>query len=142
MKLTADTNVLVRAATVDDPEQAQLASAVLREAELIAVPLPALCEFVWVLTRGYRMTTDDVALALDRLLSAPNVVYDERAAEHGLAFLRHGGDFADGAIAFSGLQLGGTDFVTFDHRAARLATEAGLPSRLLDPTSGSTPSGR
>ncbi len=132
MKFTADTNVLVRAATGDDPEQARLAAAALREAELVAVPLPALCEFVWVLRRGYRMSTDDVTLALDRLLSAPNVAYDEQAAEHGLTVLRCGGDFADGVIAYCGLQLGATEFVTFDRQAARLATEAGLSAPLLD----------
>lgn len=136
MRLTADTNVLVRAALGDDPEQARLAATVLREAELIAVPLPVLCEFVWVLRRAYRMSTDDVALALDRLMSAPNVAYDEQAAEHGLAVLRGGGDFADGAIAYSGLQLGATEFVTFDRQAAQLIAESGLPARLLDSASG------
>ncbi|MFT4218177.1 MAG: type II toxin-antitoxin system VapC family toxin [Micropruina sp.] len=134
--MTADTNVLVRAAIGDDPEQARLAAAVLREAELIAVPLSTLCEFVWVLRRAYRMSTDDVGLALDRLLAAPNVAYDEQAADHGLAVLRRGGDFADGVITYSGLQLGATEFVTFDRQAARLATEAGLPARVLDSASG------
>lgn len=136
MRLTADTSVLVRAALGDDPEQARLAATVLRKAELIAVPLPVLCEFVWVLRRAYRMSNDDVALALDRLLSAPIVTYDEQAAEHGLAVLRRGGDFADGVIAYSGRQLGATEFVTFDRQAARLATESGLRARPLDSPSG------
>lgn len=49
MKITADTNVLVRAVVADDPAQSQAAIAALRGAEQIAVALPALCEFVWVL---------------------------------------------------------------------------------------------
>lgn len=131
MRLTADTNVLIRAAIGDDPDQALLAADALRKAEVVAVPLPALCEFVWVLMRGYRMSADDIALALEQLLSAPNVAYDEQAAEKGLEFLRRGGDFADGVIAFSGLRLGAREFVTLDRKAAGLATEIGLSARLL-----------
>jgi len=53
VKITADTNVLVRAVVGDDPAQSQSAIAALRGAEQIAVALPALCEFVWVLRRVY-----------------------------------------------------------------------------------------
>ena len=49
MKITADTNVLVRAAVQDDAHQARRAAKVLQEADLVAVPIPVLCEFVWVL---------------------------------------------------------------------------------------------
>ena len=62
MKITADTNVLVRAAALDDPVQSALASAALIEADLVAAPLPALCEFVWVMMRGYRRSATSVAL--------------------------------------------------------------------------------
>jgi predicted nucleic acid-binding protein len=47
-----NTNVLVRAAVLDDPERAQRAAKVLRDAEIIAVTVPALCELAWVLMRG------------------------------------------------------------------------------------------
>jgi predicted nucleic acid-binding protein len=47
-----NTNVLVRAAVLDDPERAQRAAKVLRDAEIIAVTVPALCEFAWALMRG------------------------------------------------------------------------------------------
>jgi predicted nucleic acid-binding protein len=47
LKITVDTNVLVRAAVLDDPEQAQRAAKVLRDAEIIAGTVPALCEFAW-----------------------------------------------------------------------------------------------
>jgi predicted nucleic acid-binding protein len=46
MKVAVDTNVLVRAVVRDDPAQATAAAAVLTDAELIAVALPCLCEFV------------------------------------------------------------------------------------------------
>jgi predicted nucleic acid-binding protein len=46
MKITADTNVLIRAAVQDDPRQAREAVKLLQEADLVAVPVPVLCEFV------------------------------------------------------------------------------------------------
>jgi hypothetical protein len=42
MTITADTNGLVRALVQDDPEQARAASALLEQAELMAIPLPVL----------------------------------------------------------------------------------------------------
>ena len=54
MKITADTNVLVRAVVGDDdPAQSPAAISALREAGKFAVALPALCEWVWVLRREY-----------------------------------------------------------------------------------------
>ena len=42
MTITAGTNGLVRALGQDDPEQARAASALLEQAELVAIPLPVL----------------------------------------------------------------------------------------------------
>lgn len=74
MKVTLDTNVLVRLATQDDPAQAALALKVLQKADLIAVPTPALCEMVWVLLRGYRYAPEQVAHALRALMQVSQVV--------------------------------------------------------------------
>ena len=54
MKITADTNVLIRAAVRDDVHQAREAAKIMQEADLVAVPIPVLCEFEWVLRRGYK----------------------------------------------------------------------------------------
>ena len=51
MKITVDTNVLVRAVVRDDAKQAQMAAKFLKDAELIAVSPPCLCELVWVRSR-------------------------------------------------------------------------------------------
>jgi len=51
MKITVDTNILVRSVVQDDPAQAQKAGSVLLDAALIAVTLPTLCELVWVLRK-------------------------------------------------------------------------------------------
>lgn len=60
MRITVDTNILVRVTVVDDPEQASLAAELLRTAELIAIPLSSLCEFVWVTMRAYRRAAAEV----------------------------------------------------------------------------------
>ena len=116
------------------PEQARPRFARVAQAELVAVPVSALCELVWVLTRGYGLTQAQAAAAVRALTRASNVVTDLATAEAGLAVLEAGGDFADGAIAHDGVMLGAHTFVTFDRKAARLVTEAGVPARLLEPT--------
>lgn len=121
MKVTADTNVLVRAAVGDDPVQSPAAARALRAASLIAVTNPALCEFVWVLSRAYKRPAADIAGAIRRLLAADNVAANRLAVEAGLAFLEAGGDFADGAIAYEGTQLGADVFLSFDADAVALA---------------------
>lgn len=120
MRITADTNVLVRAAVGDDPVQSPAAAKALQAASLIAVTNPALCEFVWVLARAYRRPVSDIAGAIRRLLAADNVAVDRLAAETGLAFLEAGGDFADGIIAYEGRQLGAEVFLSFDKGAVTI----------------------
>ena len=117
MKITADTNVLLRAVVHDDPEQADAARVLLRRATVIAIPIPVLCEFAWVLKRTYGRGADDVAAAIEAMTEIDVVVTDLPAVEAGLTALRAGGDFADGAIAHQGEALGGTVFASFDRRA-------------------------
>ena len=93
MKVAVDTNVLVRAVVRDDPAQADVAAAVLTDAELIAVALPCLCEFVWVLLRVYGFQQADAASAIRALLAAANVEVNRPAVEAGLLVLDAGGDF-------------------------------------------------
>lgn len=131
MKVTLDTNVMVRLATQDDPVQAALALRVLQKASLIAVPTPAVCEFVWVLLRGYRYAPVQVAHALRSLLQVRQVVCHTPAVLAGLALLDAGGDFADGVIAFEGDLLGGTEFVSFDLQAVKLLKIQKRKARLL-----------
>jgi predicted nucleic-acid-binding protein len=125
LKITADTNILVRAITGDDPTQSPLAQAALAEAELIAIPTPALCELVWVLQRGYGLGAEETAAAVRGLAGSATAALDGPAVEAGLAFLEAGGDFADGVIAYEGAWLGGEVFVSFDEQAVRLTRSQG-----------------
>jgi predicted nucleic-acid-binding protein len=131
MKITADTNVLVRAAVMDDRAQGALAAGALLEAEAVAVTLPCLCEFVWVLMRGYGRSAAEVAAAIRNLISGASVLVDRPAVEAGLAILDLGGDFADGVIAFEGRRLGGSVFTSFDREAVGLVEATGGETKLL-----------
>jgi predicted nucleic-acid-binding protein len=131
MKITADTNVLVRAITGDEKRQSEAAQAILANADVIALALPALCELVWVLSRGYRISTAEIAETIRRLMNSANVVMNRPAAEAGLALLEAGGDFADGVIAYEGSWLGAETLVTFDKRAAKLLEAQGQPVQLI-----------
>jgi predicted nucleic-acid-binding protein len=131
MKITPDTNILIRAVVRDDVKQAQAATKLLKEAELIAVSLPCLCEFVWVLRRVYNFGLEDISAALDALLDASNVAVNRPAVDAGLAILTAGGDFADGLIAYEGNWLGAETFVSFDKRAVSLITTQGQQAKLL-----------
>ena len=131
MKITADTNVLVRAIAGDDARQSKLAQLELVKADLVAVALPALCELVWVLSQGYKVAAPEIAEAIRRLIDAANVVVNRPAVEAALAMLEAGGDFADGVIAYEGSWLGADMFISFDKKAVKLMNAQGEAARLL-----------
>jgi predicted nucleic-acid-binding protein len=131
MNISVDTNVLARAVLQDDLVQCGIARKLLKEATLIAVPLPCLCELVWVLRRGAKLARQDVVAAIRALLDTENVVMNRPAAEAGLELLEAGGDFADGVMAYEGIWLGGETFVSFDKKAVALLSKQGMAARLL-----------
>jgi predicted nucleic-acid-binding protein len=131
MKITADTNVLVRAVTSDDVGQSKIAEVELANADVVALALPALCELVWVLSQGYKIPSAEIAEAIRRLMNSGNVVANRPAVEAGLALLDAGGDFADGVIAYEGSWLGAETFVSFDKRAVKPMEAQGQLVRLL-----------
>jgi predicted nucleic-acid-binding protein len=131
MRITADTNVLVRAVTEDHAAQSKAAQSLLQKAETVAISTSALCELVWVLSQGYKIRLSDIAATIRDLLNSANVVVNRPAAEAGLALLDAGGDFADGVIAYEGNWLGADTFVSFDKKAVRLMETQGKSARLL-----------
>jgi predicted nucleic-acid-binding protein len=97
----------------------------------VAIPLPALCELVWVLSQGYKIPSAEIAEAIRRLINGANVAVNRPAAEAGLAVSDAGGDFADGVIAHEGNWLGAEIFVSFDKKAVRLIEAQGVAAQLL-----------
>ncbi|MBX3688568.1 type II toxin-antitoxin system VapC family toxin [Dokdonella sp.] len=130
MKITADTNVLVRAIVGDDAAQARVAQAELARAETIVLTLPTLCELVWVLAQGYKIAPVRIAQTVERLADSANVVLNRPALDAGLSMLRAGGDFADGVIAYEGHWLGAEVFVSFDRKAVKLLQAQSRSARL------------
>jgi predicted nucleic-acid-binding protein len=131
MKVAVDTNVLLRDALHDDPIQARVAAKVLQSAELVAIPVAVLCEFVWVLRQGYKKPAAEIGDAIRKLLRSASVVTNRPAVEAGLELLDKGGDFADGAIAYEGRGLGAEEFVSFDRQAVSFLKSQGKRARLL-----------
>lgn len=131
MRITADTNVLLRASVRDVPKQAISAAHLLRSADLVAVSVAALCEFAWVMRSSYKMPAQEIAHSIRSLVTSPNVVTNLPAVEAGLSLLDKGGDFADGAIAYEGHWLGAEEFVSFDKQAVSLLRAQGRKTRLL-----------
>lgn len=125
MTVIADTNVLVRVLTRDDPEQAARAEAALATASSIAVPPATFCELAWVLRRLYGKSAADIAKAIRGIAKGRTVVLNAPAVEAGLAMLDAGGDFADGVIAHEGRALGGQTFLSFDTKAIALLRAQG-----------------
>ena len=137
MRITADTNILLRVLTDDDAVQAADARAVLEQAALIAIPVPVFCEVVWTMRRLYKRRPEEVADAIEAILRVEAVATDRLAVEAGLRTLRAGGDFADGAIACQGAALGGEVMMSFDRRAVGLLTAAGFAAQSPPRNSGS-----
>lgn len=129
MKLTADTNLLVRIVVRDDEAQAKAALGLVSRAERVVLSLSCLCEFVWVLDSVYGYGRDSIAAALRSLLEPENVVVETPIVEAGLRMLSVGGDFADAVIAASGVAVGAEVFVSFDRKAIARLGAAGIPAR-------------
>ncbi len=136
MKITTDTNVLVRLFVRDNEAQTSAARRLLEAAEVIVIPTAAICEMVWVLRALYRQPRSVIINAIDQLTRADNVTFDSDAVEVGLAMLAAGGDFADGAIAAEGQGRGADVFTSFDREAVRRLVRQGISAKLvaIDPS--------
>jgi hypothetical protein len=112
MKITPDTNILIRAVVRNDVKQAQAATKLLKEAGLIAVSLPCLCEFVRVMRGVYNFGLGGY---FHRPRCAARCQQCRRQSSGcgcaGLAILNAGGDLTDGLIAHQGNWLGAETFV-------------------------------
>jgi len=131
VKIAVDTNVLVRAAVRDEPEQTAAAIRLIGRAKMVAIAVPSLCEFVWVLRSVYGFKSSDMSKAIRTLLAADNVEANRPVVDAGLAMLDAGGDFADGVIAYEGRWLGAETFVSFDKKAVETLAKQGVAARLL-----------
>ncbi|MBL7648386.1 MAG: type II toxin-antitoxin system VapC family toxin [Candidatus Hydrogenedentes bacterium] len=116
-----DTCVLVRFLADDDPAQADMAEALMRE-NVVFLPRTVLLETEWVLRSRYGKRRDEL-LPFFRLLSKlDNVVLeDSEGFERAIAWYEMGADFADAMhLASSGDAV----MHTFDQNFCRAASQS------------------
>ncbi|WP_204848424.1 type II toxin-antitoxin system VapC family toxin [Rhodopila globiformis] len=122
--IAADTNIIVRLLTADEPRQTEQARR-LFETETVFLPKTVLLEAEWVLRRLYRLERLPIIRAFESLLSLPNVrCEDEPAVRQALEWNRANLDFADALHLASGRTA--ERFVTFDLGLIKGATTAGI----------------
>ena len=127
LTVNLDTNVLVRLVAGDDPAQAAAAEAALDRADVVLCTLPMLCEVVWVLTKNYEFSTEEVVTVLKQILATKKIQAERSTIEFGISTLLAGSDFADGVIAEVGRRQGADIFLTFDVKAQRVIGGLGIP---------------
>ncbi len=118
-----DTNVLIRFLVQDDPEQAAQASALIAsfsEAAPGFISREVMVETVWVLERAYNLPRRDIAVTLEGLLEARELIIEssERVAVALDRYSRGGAGFSDQMISLAGLERGCAVTMTFDRKAA------------------------
>jgi predicted nucleic-acid-binding protein len=111
----------------DDASQANIAKTTVKAANTIVLTLPTLCEYAWVLGRGYKLSRKEIAENIRELLEVDGVIVDRQAVNDGLAMLDANGDFADGVIAHLG-RWHDAPLVSFDSDAIKLLKKQGHPA--------------
>lgn len=96
-----DTNIIIRYLTRDDEEQYAIACDLLHAHEKLHKPVHiaqvTLCETIWVLMRAYTLKRNAICSFLDKILSTPLFVIENKdEVQESLEYYRMGGgDFAD-----------------------------------------------
>jgi predicted nucleic-acid-binding protein len=122
----ADTNVLVRFLTQDDPGQAAKVNALMAESEARDERLFAsnvvVCELVWVLESAYKLDKAEIAAALEQMLATRQLEFEDRdLLRRALSDYRTSrADFADCVIGRQNAAQPCTRTWTLDRGAAGL----------------------
>ncbi|MGH3664778.1 MAG: PIN domain-containing protein [Egibacteraceae bacterium] len=120
-----DTNVLVRYIVQDDQDQSPRATRLIEsldEHNQGFVSVVALVELHWVLRRAYKVSRDDAAVIIRKLLDAQELSLQEPdTIRRALRRLTDDVDFSDALIRELDAAAGCAYTATFDRRATRLA---------------------
>lgn len=129
--IALDTNVIVRALTQDEPQQARKAAAIMRSGPVF-VPKTVLIEVEWVLRKAYAFAPGAINDGLRKLVGMEGLEVEDRVAViNALAWHADGMDFADAVHLAS--SAAAVAFATFDGELAKRArrAEAAPAVRLL-----------
>ncbi len=117
-----DTNVLMRYLLKDDELQYQLVAPYFLSNEyVLVIPIHVLCETVWLLTKSMKLKKELVLGIILSLTELDNVLVDESLVQAGVEFMKLGGDFADGIIAYETNKYDNSYLLTFDKKAYKIA---------------------
>ncbi|MDG4597370.1 MAG: type II toxin-antitoxin system VapC family toxin [Candidatus Contendobacter sp.] len=118
-----DTNLLVRAATNDDPAQVAVVRQLLA-LNAVFISRTVLLETEWVLRASYRETREQISRFFAELLETDNTVIENHdAVAQALDWYRLGADFAD-ALHLAACSK--AILHTFDQGFCKAAREQGL----------------
>jgi predicted nucleic-acid-binding protein len=118
-----DTNILVRFFARDDKVQAKQAEGFLGKTCSPANPgwisVIVLCEMVWILSRGYSYSKDQLIPVIDHLLRAQFLKLEDATAVRAAlgVWENHTLDFSDALLAARNQRAGCASTYTFDHKA-------------------------
>jgi predicted nucleic-acid-binding protein len=129
--IAIDTNVLIRAIVLDEPDQAADATRLLTD-HICFVARSVVQEVVWVLAKSYRFGTADIGLAIEALTQSEQIVLeDEPLILQALDWYKKGIDFAD-AIHLGAAQ-GCARLATFDQAYIKAAKAIQTPIPVIHP---------
>ena len=121
-----DTSILIRYLTQDDPAQSLRANEIIDRKLSSEAPgfvsLVTIAEVAWVLRSRYKATGQEIATAIERILSCDSLeVQNEQQVYEAMLALKAGeGTFADALICALGTWSGCSSTLTFDS-SSRLA---------------------
>ncbi len=117
--IAIDTNILLRLILEDDPEQSKAARDLLAANKLF-VPVTVSMEAEWVLRAAYRLARDQIANAIEFIISVENMEFEMSVALlWSVARYRDGADFADMVHIVASKEM--SAFATFDKRLEKQA---------------------
>jgi predicted nucleic-acid-binding protein len=123
--IAIDTNILVRYITQDDLQQAEAAENLLaiynNKPQSIFINNIVLCEFIWVLEKGYKYTQQQISSTIRIILSTEEFVFEY----HNVLWLAledyelKNTDFSDSLISKLNYNLGYKQTFSFDKSAIK-----------------------
>ena len=121
-----DTNILVRFVAQDDPVNSPRANAIMKSLSVEEpgwIAVTVIAEFVWVMTRTFRISRADVYSMLDMFLTWPDIVIEQVDLVRKAAnlFLNGKAEFTDYLVSCAGQAAGCSHTLTFDKKAAKSA---------------------
>ena len=118
-----DTNLLIRLATNDMPQQAEIAEKLLKSNQVF-ISRTVLLETEWVLRSRYKIIAKQIGSFLSALLNQDNIIIEnQQQIEHALKWYELGADFAD-AMHLAVCEK--SPLYTFDKDFCKVACKKGI----------------